>query len=55
VTTSSLLGPSTSTAVADAGGHLVLTVGLGPSVPTVAAIGVPAPPPTVATVSITPA
>jgi S-formylglutathione hydrolase FrmB len=55
VTTTSPLGPSTSTAVADAGGHLQLAVDLGPSLPTVAAIGYPSPPPVVATVSITPA
>ena len=52
VTTTGPLGGTTSTAIADASGHLQLTVSLGPSLPTVAVIGVPALPPVTATVTI---
>jgi len=52
VTTTGPLGGTTESAIADASGHLQLTVSLGPSLPTVAVVGVPALPPVTATVTI---
>jgi len=52
VTSSGPLGATTSTLVADASGRLLLTVSLGPSLPTVAVVGVPTLPPGSATVTI---
>ena len=52
VSMSTPLGATTSTATADAMGRLQLTVSLGPSLPTVAVVGLPTIPPGTATVRI---
>lgn len=52
VTMSGPLGDTTTAVVADAAGHLQLSVSLGPALPTVAIVGVPTLPPATATVRI---